>query len=123
MATKLTPFGKLVRKHRLENEITLNEMSKKVGVSSAFASAVETGAKRIPDGYVAKVSSALDLDKEQAAELADAAALSFDSVTISLGRGASRADREFVATFARRFNDLRAETKLTMRDLLEEKKH
>lgn len=117
---KLTPFGKLVRQHRLELELTLNEMASKLGASAAFVSAVETGVKKIPADYPAKVATALDLNKEEAAELTRAAELSVDEIKVSIGRGTSRHDREVVALFARRFNTLPAGKKQNIRQLLED---
>lgn len=117
---KLTPFGKLVRQHRLHKEVTLTDMSAAIGVSNAFASAVETGVKRIPADYVDKIVSALDLTRDQALELRQAAELSVPEVKISLIKGASRSDREIVALFARRFNNLPDDTKINIRHLLED---
>lgn len=117
---KLTPFGKLVRHHRLHKEVTLSEMSAAVGVSNAFASAVETGVKRIPADYPAKIITALDLNKAQAEELNEAVELSASEVKISMPKSAPRSDREVVALFARRFNNLPADTKLNIRQLLED---
>ena len=117
---KLTPFGKLVRHHRLHKEIALSEMSAAIGVSTAFASAVETGVKRIPTDYPAKVVSALDLSRDEADALHHAAELSAPEVKISLARNAPRSDREVVALFARRFNNLPADTKMSIRHLLED---
>lgn len=117
---KLTPFGKLVRHHRLHKEIALNEMSSMIGVSNAFASAVETGVKRIPTDYPTKVITALDLTKDEAAELLEAVNLSAPEIKISLDRTTSKADREVVALFARRFKNLPDDTKLNIRHLLED---
>lgn len=115
---KLTPFGKLVRLHRLNLDVSLTTMSEKVGVSSAFASAVETGAKKIPAGYTAKVAAALRLDEIEIAELNNAAELSANEVVIPLGRATTRADRELVTMFARRFTNLPEQAKGDIRDLL-----
>lgn len=117
---KLTPFGKLVRQHRLEHEVTLLSMTEKIGVSAAFASAVETGTKKIPSDYPRKVADALNLDKEQFEELEKSASLSFNEVRISIARTASKSDREVVAMFARRFQDLPEDRKTNIRHLLED---
>jgi len=117
---KLTPFGKLVRHHRLHKEIALTEMSAAVGVSTAFASAVETGVKRIPNDYPTKVIAALGLTPREAEELREAAEISASEVKILMAKNAPRSDREVVAMFARRFNNLPADTKLSIRTLLED---
>ena len=117
---KLTPFGKLVRHHRLHKEIALTEMSAAVGVSTAFASAVETGVKRIPNDYPTKVIAALDLTPREAEELREAAEISASEIKILMAKNAPRSDGEVVAMFARRFNNLPADTKLSIRTLLED---
>ncbi|MEM5316097.1 helix-turn-helix transcriptional regulator [Paraburkholderia sp. JHI869] len=53
----LTPFGKAVRKARLDAEVTLSDMAIALGVTSAFLSAMETGRKKIPSDLVAKAES------------------------------------------------------------------
>lgn len=116
---KLTPFGKMVRLHRLHRDCSLTEMSDAAGVSPSFASAVETGAKRIPPGYADRVATALRLNEVESAELRNAADLSVSEVKIALGRTASRSDREVATMFARRFAGLPAEAKINIRQLLE----
>lgn len=115
---KLTPFGKLVRHHRLYKDLSLTAMSESCGVSPAFASAVETGTKKIPSDYPQKVARALRLDELEIAELNEAAEISAPEVTIRLGRGSSKSDRELVNMFARRFTNLPEETKMDIRQML-----
>lgn len=117
---RLTPFGKLVRQHRLEEEITLNEMSHRIGVTAAFASAVETGAKKIPSDYPEKVIKALGLSADDSEDIREAAALSANEIKININNKASRSDREVVALFARRFQSLTDEKKSSIRSLLED---
>ena len=69
----LTPFGQVLRKLRIEKNITLQELSKKLGNSPAFISAVETGRKAIPDAFAVHVARALDLTQPQIQELRKAA--------------------------------------------------
>ena len=57
----LTPFGIALRKLRVEKGLRLFDLAEKLGQSTAFLSAVETGRKPIPDGLVFKVTRALDL--------------------------------------------------------------
>ena len=45
---KLTNFGKAVRKARVETGVTLSDMSKSLGKSAAFFSAIEKGKTKIP---------------------------------------------------------------------------
>jgi hypothetical protein len=90
-----------------------------MGLSSAFASAVETGAKSIPSDFVQKVVAALDLTASQRVKLEEAAEASAKEIRIPLSN-ASRADREVAAMFARRFPDMPASRKADLRKLLEE---
>lgn len=117
---KLTPFGKLVRRHRIEKEISLGEMSNRIGVSSAFASAVETGTKRIPNDYASKVSKALGLNRDETAELSNTADISAPEVRFQFDKSTSQFDRELVNMFARRFPNLPEDKKSAFRTLLEE---
>ena len=47
-----TPFGKQVRKYRIDADRTLSDMAKELGVSAAYLSAVETGRKPLNDELV-----------------------------------------------------------------------
>ena len=42
-----TPFGKKIRKMRIDKEVRLKDMALSLGVTSAFLSAIETGKKNI----------------------------------------------------------------------------
>jgi transcriptional regulator with XRE-family HTH domain len=45
---KLTPFGRAVRKYRVDRGETQLEVAEAIGVSIAFWSAIETGKKNVP---------------------------------------------------------------------------
>ena len=94
----LTPFGQVLRKLRIEKNITLQELSKKLGNSPAFISAVETGRKAIPDAFVVQVARALDLTQPQIQELRKAADRTRKEVRID---GLTGESRELIAAFAR----------------------
>lgn len=47
----LSPFGKEVRKARIETSTTLSALASFLGVSVPFLSAVENGRKNIPGGW------------------------------------------------------------------------
>lgn len=53
-----TQLGKELKKLRIDLGITLMDMSKQIGVSSAFLSAVETGRKRVPDNFLENLAAA-----------------------------------------------------------------
>ena len=44
---KLTEYGKLVRKARLDAEVTMLDMARSIGVAPSFLSGTEVGSKKI----------------------------------------------------------------------------
>jgi transcriptional regulator with XRE-family HTH domain len=100
---RMTPFGIANRKLRLDKGLRLLDLAKKLGLSSSFISAVETGKKPIPAGYVASVIRALGLTEPEAHELQKAADRSKTVVDVD---GLLGNQRELVAAFARKLDDL-----------------
>lgn len=72
----LTEFGKFTRKLRIEIDETLYNMAQKLGVSSAFLSAVEIGNKSIPKSWFELLSEKYKLSEEQKKDLERVIALS-----------------------------------------------
>lgn len=58
---KLTPFGRAVRKARLELGISLLIMAKELKVTLAFLSGMETGRKKIPLEWAQKIEVYFEL--------------------------------------------------------------
>lgn len=101
----LTPFGRLVRKHRIDRTMKLLQMADFLGVTSPFLSAVETGQKPVPKGdFVDRVGECLGLTSDQLAELQEAALASHKIVQIPQPQDARR--RELLAVFARRLPEM-----------------
>ncbi|MBX4335531.1 helix-turn-helix domain-containing protein [Bartonella raoultii] len=76
----VTPFGKILRKLRIDHSERLLDMAKKLGVSVAFLSSVEIGKKSVPIGMEEKIIELYSLDQERASLLrreADACRKSF----------------------------------------------
>lgn len=95
---KITEFGKVVRKARLDAEISLLKMATDLSVTSAFLSGMETGRKKISEEWVGKVNayfSSLGID---APNLAEAADISNKSVSLE---GLNPAHQMLMAGFAR----------------------
>ena len=65
----ITEYGKFLRKLRIDQGQILKTMAEKLGVSSAFLSAVETGKKKIPKTWEEKLVKEYKLDEEQLTEL------------------------------------------------------
>ena len=80
----LTEFGKALRKIRIDRQQLLKDMANKLGVSSAYLSAVENGKRRMPQDWVSKIASIYSLDSDAQADLQNAADNSVFDVTISL---------------------------------------
>ncbi len=115
----LTPYGKLVRKHRIDAGMTLREMATALGITPAFLSAVETGRKSVPAEMPAKVAALMELDMAEQAELQKAAELSRKDFRVRLNERATGDDREVAAMFARQFPELSEEEKEEIRKILE----
>jgi transcriptional regulator with XRE-family HTH domain len=99
----ITPFGIATRKLRLDKGMRLLDMAEKLGFSSSFISAVETGKKPIPAGYMESVVRVLELTRSEALELQKAADSSKTFVDVD---GLQGSQRELVAAFARKLHDL-----------------
>lgn len=95
---KITEFGKVVRKARLDAEVSLLQMANDLDVSSAFLSGMETGRKKITKEWVGKVSSFFGSRNIELPTLAEAADVSNKSVSLE---GLSPAHQMLVAGFAR----------------------
>lgn len=101
----LNEFGKALRKIRIEHQELLKDMAEKLGVSSAYLSAVETGKRRIPREWVARIVDLYSLDPLQKELIQQAADDSVPDITISLD-GASSVKRDAVLSFARALDGL-----------------
>jgi len=102
----LTPFGIAARKLRLDKGMRLLDLARRMGCSAAFISAIETGRKPIPDGYVARVGRAMELSQAELRDLQSAA----DKTRTDIRLDKMPAEqRELVAAFARRLDDIPAD--------------
>lgn len=97
--SKLTEFGKAIRKLRIDYDSNLNELATSIGVSSAFLSAVETGKKPVSAELITKIKNALGLSNDEEKLLTHAASQSVDNVVI---RTQDAEEAEIALMFARR---------------------
>lgn len=95
---KITEFGKIVRKARLDAEISLLQMANELNVSSAFLSGMETGRKKITEEWVSKIESFFSMNGISVPNLAEAADVSNKSVSLE---GLNPAHQMLIAGFAR----------------------
>jgi transcriptional regulator with XRE-family HTH domain len=102
MAT-LTPFGVALRKLRIEKNLRLIDVADRLGKSTALLSAIETGRKPIPDMFLLELARALSLVPAEVRELRSAKEQTRKNVDVTHLRGDQR---EMVAAFARRIEDI-----------------
>jgi transcriptional regulator with XRE-family HTH domain len=103
----LSPFGREVRKLRLDSEDTrkLKDLADALSVSSAYLSAVETGKKPAPGALVEKIADHFKVDVKKRAQLRQLATHSMKFVQLDL-HGKDPKTRELATAFARRFPSL-----------------
>lgn len=66
MSSKLTMFGRITRKLRVEHDEYLKDMAGHLGVTTAYLSAVERGQRNAPHEWVGRLQEAYDLSFETA---------------------------------------------------------
>lgn len=98
----LTPFGKTIRKARIDYGFTLKEVADKAGVSSAYLSAVETGKKPLTNDFVNGLLKAMDLPEDRNKEIIASAATHIHEVKLN-HQGRTSEEVEFAMMFARKF--------------------
>jgi len=119
----LSHFGLEVRRLRLDLGIKLKDMADKLGVTSAFLSAVETGSKPVPPSLPEDIAREYRLDNEAITRLRKAALKSVRSVRLEVSDRTDRA-QELAVTFARRFPSMdETEVERLMKALVENKTH
>lgn len=113
----LTVFGKFTRKLRIDVGETLYSMAKKLGVSSAFLSAVEVGNKSIPKDWLELLSEKYNLSEIQKSELEEAIGVSGKVLKVDFS-DKKLEDRELLWKLAKRIADIDPETKDRISDIL-----
>lgn len=95
---KLTEYGKLVRKARLDAEVTMLEMARSIGVAPSFLSATEVGSKKVSPSFLEKVVDFFASKGITIKGIHEAADVSNKTVSID---GLSTSQQFLVAGFAR----------------------
>ncbi len=80
----ITELGKEIRKLRIDKGENLSSMSKKLGISMSYLSAIENGTREIPADFVDRLSETYHLSKERKEEFVKAEANSASKISISL---------------------------------------
>lgn len=114
----LTKVGKLLRQIRLNNDEILRDMAEKLGVSSAFLSAVENGKKKMPKTMRNKLIKKYKLIGDEVITLDNAIIESNDSVAINIS-SVSTAKKRLAISFARTFGEMDEEDVKAFAEYLE----
>ena len=101
----VTEFGKKLRLLRMNKGELLKHMAVRLGVSSAFLSAIELGDKGIPKGFLEKVIQIYDIPQEEVDEWQDAVEQSAQQVKMNLA-SVSLAKRQAALVFSRNFDGM-----------------
>lgn len=120
-----TPYGKSVRKLRIDMGLRLKDMADALEVQPAYLSAVEMGRKRITDDLVSKTISWLkgtapeSFDKDSIESIRLFVDSSQPEYKVKM-TGFDDEQREMFVAFARKFQGLSADRKQDLKRLLEE---
>ena len=104
----ITELGKEIRKLRIDKGENLSSMSKKLGISVSYLSAIENGTREIPVGFVDKLSDIYHLSKKARNVLTQAEANSANKVSISL-QSTMCPQRQLAFTLSRKLKELSPE--------------
>lgn len=113
----ITPFGKELKKLRIDLGITLADMSRNLGKSAAFLSAIETGRKRIPDDFLDLLSQKYDEVKKLKSHYE--VLINHARKEIPLPSDATVDDTMFATALTRKFNTLSPEDKIELQGFLD----
>jgi transcriptional regulator with XRE-family HTH domain len=106
----MTPFGARIRQLRAQRGITLKQMARDLGVSSAYLSALEHGRRGRPGpGLIMQICGHLDLIWDEAEDLKRLAALSHPRVVVDTA-GLSPQATELANMLAESIHDLDEDT-------------
>ncbi len=111
------PIGKFLRRLRIDYDERLFDMAKKVGVSSAFLSAVENGHKKASNPLINKISKIYNLTPSQKADLYDDVAISQQDLDLS---AFSQEKQQAIIMFAIKFDGLSESQHNAIKRILEE---
>lgn len=115
-------FGKELRKLRVDLELTLDELGRKLKKSAAFLSGIETGRRPVPPAFVDELKEVLKLEQDTVAKLEEAAAKSRSkAVVIDLADKDEFTQRLAVA-FARRIDGMSQKDQKELMEFFDKKR-
>jgi len=118
----LTPFGKAMRKLRIDRDLLLKDTADALNVSSAFLSSVESGRKSIPNGWEELLAKHLRLERIEAMELSNSITKTLREVRIPFGVGTTDFAKQVAAGLARNYGDLDQKQLEEIRAILERRR-
>lgn len=80
----ITDLGKEIRKLRIDRGENLSSMSKKLGISISYLSAIENGMRETPPDFVTKLCEVYHLSKNKREAFVNAEANSANKISIPL---------------------------------------
>lgn len=117
-----TGIGEFLRKLRITRDgILLKDMAVDLGVSSSFLSAVESGKKKFPSEWFAKIQEIYNLDEDEFKDLREAVAETNKMVEIDL-EGLPMSSQKLAISFARNLDYIDKDTAEFIYNFLEKKK-
>ncbi|MFV0520721.1 MAG: helix-turn-helix transcriptional regulator [Lachnospirales bacterium] len=118
--TIITEFGKILRKIRIDNDEILKNMAEKLGVSSAYLSAVEVGKRYIPEDWVTEIVDLYEINENSECELKLSYYASIKNTIFNI-ENSSDLKRKTALIFARTFDEIDEETIEKIFNLLHKK--
>ncbi|WP_374297126.1 helix-turn-helix domain-containing protein [Sphingomonas sp.] len=116
----MNQFGNMLRRERKEQNLTLGDLAKKVGISVPYLSQIETGTKPLQDKLVERFVTELGLIGDDANALRRAAAVSMGEYSIRMEEGASNDDRILASMLAAGFARLPRDKKDQLREIMKD---
>ena len=114
----VSEYGKILRKIRIDKGLTMAQMAKAVGITSAYLSTIERGNRKIPKNLTQNVINHYELSNEQVAELHKAEHLSTDSVEIELS-GVNLDKKALVLSLAKNLKSMTCEQVAKINNIME----
>jgi len=73
--TKFTPYGKFLKRIRVDRDETISFMATKMNLSTSYLASIETGAREIPAGFSSELIRTYRLSDKEISELVAAECL------------------------------------------------
>ena len=114
----LSNYGKVLRKIRIDKGLTMAQMAKAIGITSAYLSTIERGKRNIPKSLTQDIIGHYELSNEQVAELRNAECLSMDSVEVDIS-SAGLHERILVLSLAKNLKNMTYEQIEMIKNIME----